>query len=392
MFHQKDNSAINRNLDDWSEVHAQLQSVQRKSDTGKETGSGVKKIHRATDIATATPVSRDVKLPYYFKAGPNKIAVYKLEKGAPEDASAKFVEEHLTADSFTLSITDDCTIYIAVTEEGYDPDVAYGGEEKAGTDVTFNFTIKDQDAFGGENWSGSQYEKVYNNLTQTSAGYQTLVKDFRGPDASAPYNLELNYAKKPGQQGSGLTTTSDLYGSQPDTDSPPMPEGTVKTYFSPDFDTRTGANSELLKMNDLGRALNIIHEGLHANLFIEKGIEYFVKPVATHLLMATDEYRNKIVTALKEFVTANKFEVTDLELEIISWQGLFAGPDSFPGFVAWFKSKNLTESVYTDFEGIDYHNKDNKEKLEKLVETFNQTKIEPVIYNGPDNPDRYMIK
>jgi len=253
------------------------------------------------------------------------------------------------------------------------------------TNTKLVFKLPPKEIVKGDNWKGSAYEKVFNNLASTSSTYTGIISDFKGDNAK--YNLKMNYAVAPNQVGPGNTTTKDLYGPNPASNPSLVEGGTVSSNFNPNTDTKLDKAQKTITMNDLGRALTIVHESVHAQLMIDMG--YNANFGTTHHdTMSEDSTRSEIVTSLKEFTAANKFSITNFNLELISWYGLLLDRTNVTNFQNWVTNDKISDSLAKESLTL---NLDDAKAVQAWIHKINE-KIETIIYNTASDPNRYMIK
>ena len=228
-----------------------------------------------------------------------------------------------------------------------------------------------RDVKPGENWKGSDYEKVYNKLRKNSKAYSNLLKPYEGKGAR-DYTLNNK-----GELGIRTAYTSPDFNKH-DTNE----EAFVRNYVSkePNSEWRLHMQSTFVRnaemkeiggvmknMNNIGRAWNLIHEGVHANIMSKASIDVLTNAVLQHDIMATG-YVETIKTALKEFEP----NLTGRQLDLLSVMGLTTNDNPIQNkLIAGFANKYMDMNIKADENG-NYDSEQLREAHNKMVNEKNE--------------------
>lgn len=195
----------------------------------------------------------------------------------------------------------------------------------------------------GDGWVNSAAEQVYEDLRRDSPTFDNMMKDFENQtDGNLSFHYTNNYTFK-------LQVLSILLGGSVNTNDPilkPILEASKtalgSTFISPyvfsattvnKADAHININSNVLDLNgnpitlnNIGLALSIIHEAIHAAYILDtpKPKPFMESQDHQHDDMAAN-HRQTIETALREYLTAQNISLQTTpidEVEMLSWVGL----------------------------------------------------------------------
>jgi hypothetical protein len=249
---------------------------------------------------------------------------------------------------------------------------------------------------GGSGWTGSRYEKVYNNLSRSSTTYGQVLEGYVGTNSK--FNLKMSYSEQQ-QAGPGLTNAENLYlidpNQRPSGDNvsqAPIANRTTTTNFNPSWDTKTeeGTNAALT-LNDLGRALIIAHESIHAEISLE-GLEAATSDQHAPMTYPENPFHKQLTDVLTQFVSKNGFSVSAEQIELISYWGNLNSPYEWLDFQNAVKEGKINDPVAKEILKYNVENKEDFAKIHEWKLRLNKESIEPLIYNKASDPERFMIK
>ncbi len=154
--------------------------------------------------------------------------------------------------------------------------------------------------------------------------------------------------------GHALAKTRNISGLQFDQNQRPI-GGEQTTFFIPRNEPQFSNQSKIL--NDVGRALVILHEGIHADINAHESASTGL--YANHHEDYTEGMYKGIVQGLLEFNSANKLGLSNEQINIIAWNGLQG-----------------TEAFNAEFD----INPNDSETAQKKLDDINN-KINKIIYN-----------
>ncbi|WP_044397879.1 hypothetical protein [Lacinutrix sp. Hel_I_90] len=212
----------------------------------------------------------------------------------------------------------------------------------------------------GEGWKNSSWEKVYKVLRQKSKTYLEFITPYehdekysyifkstngRGHSLSATASTQVNLSKYKNAPTHKLLF-DDLFNYFKSNN-----KATVKLHIISDFFD----NERNKKLNDLGRAINLIHEGVHASLHYNQ--EDFLTIVGLdkqHYVMQVDFF-DDIQKMLKEYDS----KLNDKDLFTLSMVGLTAEKAGGNKLIVNYAKKvhNATVSKTDKKELEDYFNR-----------------------------------
>lgn len=195
----------------------------------------------------------------------------------------------------------------------------------------------------GDGWVNSAAEQVYNDLRKDSPTFDNMMKRFENQtDGKLSFHYTNNYDFK-------LAVLGILLGGPVNPNDPvikPILEAAKKalgsTFISPyvqnnttvfKADAHVNINSNVLDLNgnpitlnNIGLALSIIHESIHAEYILDtpKSNSFMQSQDHQHDDMAHN-HRQEIEDALREYLTAQNItlQTTPIdEVELLSWIGL----------------------------------------------------------------------
>lgn len=168
--------------------------------------------------------------------------------------------------------------------------------------------------------------------------------------------------------GPSLGKTRNISGLNFDAQGNPV-SGEQTTFFIPMNETRE-VNGEKKQLNDVGRALVILHEAIHADISATENIEIGLN--FNHHDNYTSAMYNGIVDGLKEFNKANEFGLSDEQIGLVAWYGLQGSP------------------LFNQTFGLDPNSKDYQTNLDNV-----NNLIISILYNNQNDKDesnRYNLK
>jgi hypothetical protein len=180
----------------------------------------------------------------------------------------------------------------------------------------------------------SAYGAIYRNLYNSNAEYRKLVGRY---DNSKVFNLSLTFGDAGVPKGYGAFTTTNTSASKSN------PSKAVKAESKQAYAETTlsgtysnGDKTYTYELSDIGKAMNIIHESLHSFVRLEKPNK---GDDSTH----TDfnEYREKMVSTLKEYNNDNNLGYTDDQLNEVAFTGTRES-SQFKTYIQGLADKNGT--------------------------------------------------
>jgi RHS repeat-associated protein len=201
----------------------------------------------------------------------------------------------------------------------------------------------------------SKYNAIYKNLIANSSLYNEMLKPYAGKGI----DLVLDYKNylDPGERtvGSQLAKTRNLPGIQYNVRTGLPNGGGQSTFFIPQNESIM-VGEVTKNMNDLGRALILIHESIHNHIY---AVEVYSLGVTVDQDQdyAADIQAN-VVEGLKEFNKANKLGLKDEDLELLAWFGTGGSQDFNKNF--GFDSNASAEEKQKKFDEL-------KEKFNSLI-------------------------
>lgn len=205
----------------------------------------------------------------------------------------------------------------------------------------------------------SPYGAIYQNLYKYNSTYLKIVNKY---NTSKVFNLALSFGDQGVPAGYSAWTTTSWKPSSSAPKTPISAESNQAYAITPLTSVVTsGNNTYTYERSEIGKARNIIHEGLHSYLGA-KGI----KEGDGHNTFNT--YRSMMVDALKEYNTDNMLGYTDDQLNELSYVGT-RGSKQFKGYIQGLADKNGT-SYDDELKGFD---KRISEMEWKLVKTEKKT-------------------
>ncbi len=174
----------------------------------------------------------------------------------------------------------------------------------------------------GKGWEGSRYQQVYEDLRRKSSTYKKFIKNYESPNGR---DYVLNNTVGRGNSSTALAGTSvdfERYGGEESFAKRALQSG--KGSFDPHIQSNFFSTKETqvidgkqYMLNDLGRALTLIHEGGHAALMSGGSFNMIMNQEVQHNEMAMNLV-GSIRSALKEYNS----ELTDQQLDLLSMTGL----------------------------------------------------------------------
>ncbi len=215
----------------------------------------------------------------------------------------------------------------------------------------------------GNGWKNSTWEKVYKILRKRSATYLELITPY---DKDKKYSYTLQSTNGRGHsENATASTTVNLSKYEYAANHTALFETLFKHFMKNEgmkaklhiisdfFD-----NKRNRKLNDLGRAINLIHEAVHANLHYDFGLDDFQTIVSLdkqHHEMQKHHIQ-KIRKALREYDS----RLTENDVFILSMAGLTGYKAGGNVLIAEYSNKILGEKISVTDE----------EKLEKAFDSF----------------------
>jgi hypothetical protein len=172
----------------------------------------------------------------------------------------------------------------------------------------------------------SLYGRVYDNLMKNSTTFKNTIESYLKQKIKGANFFTLTITNED-VAGSAMKLGStnkeimheDLYGN--------ILGGVAKIIMYRLPELQKGENNTIFRLNDLGRALSLVHEGIHANLFLKSNRMMTENQELEHNEMAKKE-RNTIKIVLKNFRDYSEdtqiMGIFDEQIDLISWYGLTA--------------------------------------------------------------------
>lgn len=129
--------------------------------------------------------------------------------------------------------------------------------------------IDGREIIPGKNWKGSDYERVFNNLYENNEVFKEITKDYEGDKVDYTLN-NVGVRGRPDALG-----TTEVDWAQVDANNPGkmvVKNGKdpnyldMKTSFNPGREMFTNEEGKTMVMTDIGRAVTVIHEAVHAKI------------------------------------------------------------------------------------------------------------------------------
>ena len=163
----------------------------------------------------------------------------------------------------------------------------------------------------------SSYNSVYEKLKTSNSVYKKRVVDVYDNNKSFNYSLDI---KKRGPQGHETSwgTTEQVVNSKKFSSREGIVGISTETSVYTFADTRmvdVDGKSEIKGMNEIGRALNLLHEGMHAYLTAIGGEEN-----ATERNVAS--WRSEIAEGLQEYNKKNGLGLSESQVEDLTYLGV----------------------------------------------------------------------
>jgi RHS repeat-associated protein len=172
-------------------------------------------------------------------------------------------------------------------------------------------------------FKNSKYNAVYEKLKTSNSVYKQYVVAKYDNNKDFHYILDVKQrSTAPGHQNA-TAATYEVEGTRKENTRTGITALTSQTDFFKFADSKqvnVDGKSEVREINDIGRGLAILHEGIHAYIQAQAGAEN-----AGHTVMAeggVDSYRADIQKGLKEYNTENNLGLTDKQIEDLSYYGL----------------------------------------------------------------------
>jgi hypothetical protein len=225
-----------------------------------------------------------------------------------------------------------------------------------------------RDVKPSEAFMASKYGIVYSNMTKNKNSTLNRINDvFTSNERKKQYHYILDYIdyldpsknknSKP-TLGYAIGKTRNIPGLDfMELDGSPT-GGSITTFFIPTNETTKDGSV----LNDVGRAITIIHEAVHANIMSTSTQSMGLN--SDHHNDYTDVMQTTVLASLKEFNKSNKLGMTAEQMETASWAGLQGS------------------QLFNDRFGIsDLKSDVDKEKRFKEV----QSQINSTIFNNPND-------
>ena len=242
-----------------------------------------------------------------------------------------------------------------------------------------------------DTWDNNNYSTVYENLTETSPRFYESVIPYLTPASQLDFKV-YNTSQIPDKSGEvdksppNAKTLIDSRGEMQYGADTYITKGTVSTYFNSSVETLKGGK----EMNDLGRALNVVHEGMHANWYATKTKEF---NSFDHHRSMVYEWKN-LADTLKEFTDANNFDISYNDLLFICLSGLINNNQVLQEFQFRVEENNEIDhpvfKKYPVLVELAKVNSSHKEEHQALLDKYN-AELNTIIYNDKSQPDRYNI-
>jgi RHS repeat-associated protein len=193
----------------------------------------------------------------------------------------------------------------------------------AGNNPIF-FTDPDgKDLKPSTDFKNSKYNAVYDKLKTSNTVYKQYVVAQYDNNKAFHYVLDIKpRSTAPGHQNA-TAATYEVDGTRKESARTGITALTSQTDFFKFGDSKQvtiEGKSEVREINDIGRGLAVLHEGIHAYIQAQAGAEN-----AGHGVMAeggASSYRADIQKGLKEFSDQNNLGLTDKQAEDLSYYGL----------------------------------------------------------------------
>lgn len=209
----------------------------------------------------------------------------------------------------------------------------------------------------GPGWKGSEWEKVYKVLRKKSKTYNTLILPY-AEDKTFSYVLQSTNDRGNSKNATS-STTIDLsmykrYSSKQEMYEfleKYMPDG-----FKPKFHIKSDFfdNEKNKTLNNLGRAINLIHEAAHVHQHYGQD-DFSVSIHKQHYKIQTD-YIHKIQKALKEYDSS----LRENEIFILSMAGLTEKDAGGAKLIIEYAAKILNQTIKSN----------QKNKIEAVLELY----------------------
>jgi RHS repeat-associated protein len=168
----------------------------------------------------------------------------------------------------------------------------------------------------------SPYNAVYEKMKTSNSVYKKYVVERYDKDPKFHYVLDIKQRGE-GEHRSAQGGTYEVTGTRKESRLEGITALTSQTDFYKFGETRSvnvDGKTETRGLNEAGRALVVLHEGLHAGIQKEGGIEY-----AGHKQMIAGDpnsYRSDIEQGLKEYNEQNNLGLSKEQVNNLSYYGL----------------------------------------------------------------------
>jgi RHS repeat-associated protein len=202
----------------------------------------------------------------------------------------------------------------------------------------------------GTNWEGSKWQSVFNNLEKSSKVFRKIIKPFTGK--AIDYKLNNSGFKEDAFATTRISRIDkpEATADQFSIDKKKLEKGEVTSWFFPEKETRTMLDGSTRELNDMGRALNLIHEGVHANKALQKNLGSRYDPnneKKEHSEMSSGSGREQIKEALSEYNEATGKKLSDKQIDQVSYLGLL-NTDEGEAFVTQYAKDTWKVEVTKD--------------------------------------------
>ena len=209
----------------------------------------------------------------------------------------------------------------------------------------------------GINWEGCSYQKVHSKLLSNNTYYQNMLGKFFGDD----WQLTMRYEDLV-ERGGALGTS--IYNPESTTlEENGYPQnGKVDMYLYPSNEFKGN-----LELTDLGRALVLMHEATHLYTYSTNSWAY-----SSTGEIPISEKRADLQEGLRAFASTEGIEVTENELELITYYGIIETPIGTNFVHSYAKKKDDF-----DFKNINFN--DSNKTLGNYNKVLNSQTINQVL-------------